>query len=131
MFVDRPLNTTEQHIAAYVKWVDNIHNYPEGSAVTFWAYTPATGIIVSSAIHDTSAAVQAPAYDVFFDITPQTSSTLRKDSHLNMAVELEEPSGYRQVWMTVTGLNDERFIRRAVQAQSDFIAQCMCLDPSS
>lgn len=104
--------------------MDSIPSYPQGSAVTFWAYTPSSGIIVSSALHDTSAAVRAPAYDVFLDIVPQTSSTLRVDSHLNMTIELEEPSGYRQVWTTVTGVNDERFIRRAVQAQADFIAQC-------
>lgn len=122
--VDRPLHTTEQHIAAYVKWVENIPNYPQSSAATFWAYTPSSGIVVSSAIQDTSVVVRASAYDVFLNITPQTSSTLRIDSHLNMTVELEEPSGYRQIWITVTGLKDERFIRHAVQAQAELVAQC-------
>ncbi|KAI0128315.1 6-hydroxy-D-nicotine oxidase [Xylariales sp. AK1849] len=118
-----PLNTTEQHITAYVNWVNNIPNYVKGSAVTFWAYAPsAGGIIVSSALHDTSGTVRAPAYDEFLSITPQLSSTLRIDSHLNMTIELEEPSGYRQIWVTVTGKNDERFIRNAVAAQASFVA---------
>lgn len=116
-----PLNTTEQHIAAYVKWVDNIPNYTKGSAVTFWAYTPGVGIVVSAALQDTSDTEWAPAYDDFRTIKPQLSDTLRHDSHLNMTVELEEPSGYRQIWLTLTGKNDARFIRRAVEAQAKFI----------
>lgn len=129
----RPLDTTEQHIAAFVKWVDDIPYYPQGSAVTFFAYTPCSrsspeggSIVVRATLHDTSAAVCAPAFDRFFDIAPaHTSSTLRVDSHLNMTVELEEPSGYRQIWITLTGLNDERFLRNAVYAQTMFVAQCM------
>ncbi|KAF4912109.1 (S)-mandelate dehydrogenase [Colletotrichum fructicola] len=116
-----PLSTTEQHIAAYVKWVDNIPNYTKGSAVTFWAYSPSAGTVVSTAVHDTANTEWAPAYDDFRNIQPQTMNTLRHDSHLNMTVELEEPTGYRQVWLTLTGKNDARFIRRAVEAQSKFI----------
>ncbi|KAI1871137.1 hypothetical protein JX265_006177 [Neoarthrinium moseri] len=117
-----PLSTTEDHIAAYVNWVDNIPSYVQGSAVTFWAYSPAAGdIVVSSALHDTTGTVRAPAYKEFLSIAPQISDTLRTDSHLNMTVELEEPLGYRQVWITLTGKNDARFIRKAVEAQSSFI----------
>ncbi|EXF86344.1 6-hydroxy-D-nicotine oxidase [Colletotrichum fioriniae PJ7] len=116
-----PLNTTEQHIAAYVKWVENIPNYTKGSAVTFWAYSPAAGTVVSAALHDTSDSEWAPAYKDFQTIGPQIANTLRHDSHLNMTVELEEPIGYRQIWFTLTGKNDVRFIRRAVQAQGEFI----------
>ncbi|KAM0816714.1 hypothetical protein AB5N19_02516 [Seiridium cardinale] len=118
-----PLNTTEQHIAAYVNWVNNIPNYVQGSAVTFWAYSPsAGGVVVSSALHDTTGTERAPAYDEFLSITPQLSNTLRHDSHLNMTVELEEPLGYRQIWVTLTGKNDARFIRKGVEAQASFIA---------
>ncbi|KAI8311534.1 Bifunctional solanapyrone synthase [Colletotrichum sp. SAR11_59] len=49
-----PLSTTEQHIVAYVKWVDNIPNYTKASAVTFWAYSPSAGTVVSTAVHDTA-----------------------------------------------------------------------------
>ncbi|KAH9883543.1 6-hydroxy-D-nicotine oxidase [Xylariomycetidae sp. FL2044] len=117
-----PLNTTDQHIAAYVNWVDNIPNYVQGSAVTFWAYTPATGLFIACALHDTSGTVRDPAYDEFLSITPQTSDTLRVDSHLNMTVELEEPLNFRQIWATLTGKNDARFIRKVVEAQASFIA---------
>ncbi|KAL2876434.1 hypothetical protein SGCOL_008240 [Colletotrichum sp. CLE4] len=105
-----PLNTTEQHIAAYVKWVDNIPNYTKGSAVAFWAYTPTAGTVVSADLHDTSDSEWAPAYKEFQTIGPQIANTFRHDSHLNMTVELEEPMGYRQIWITLTGKNDARFI---------------------
>ncbi|KAJ1323168.1 prosolanapyrone-II oxidase [Microdochium nivale] len=118
-----PLSTTDAHIDAYVRWVANTASYRAGSAVTFWAYTPATGIIVTAALHDTSGAEWAsPAYDDFRTITPQLQDTLRRDSHLNMTVELEEPAGYRQIWVTLTGRNDARFIRAAVDAQAKFVA---------
>ncbi|KAJ1325411.1 hypothetical protein MN608_08603 [Microdochium nivale] len=51
-----PLSTTDAHIDAYIRWVANTASYRAGSAVTFWAYTPATGIIVTAALHDTSGA---------------------------------------------------------------------------
>ncbi|KXH39807.1 6-hydroxy-D-nicotine oxidase [Colletotrichum salicis] len=74
-----PLNTTEQHIAAYVKWVGNIPNYTKGSAVTFCAYTPTAGTVVSAALHDTSDSEWAPAYKDFQTIGPQIANTLRHD----------------------------------------------------
>lgn len=116
-----PLNTTEQHINAYVDWVDNIRNYPDGSAVTFWAYSPGQGTSVAVAMHDTADREWAPAYDGFKAIEPMILDTLRHDSHLNMTIELEKPTGYRQIWITITGKNDARFIHRAVDAQARFI----------
>ncbi|KAH8179480.1 FAD binding domain-containing protein [Sarocladium implicatum] len=107
-----PLNSTEQHIDAYVDWVDNIRDHPDGSAVTFWAYSPGNGISVAVAMHDTSDTERS---------SPWLLDTLRHDSHLNMTIELEEPLGYRQIWITITGKNDARFIRRAVEAQAQFV----------
>ncbi|KAK0384642.1 hypothetical protein NLU13_8728 [Sarocladium strictum] len=116
-----PLETTSQHIDAYVRWVDNIPDYTAGSAVTFWAYSPYAGTVVATALHDTSNSEWAPAYDDFKNIQPQIQDSLRHDSHLNMTIELDEPEGYRQVWITITGKNDARFIRAAVDAQAKFI----------
>ncbi|MBE3042163.1 FAD-binding oxidoreductase [Candidatus Bathyarchaeota archaeon] len=119
--VTYPLNTTDQHIDAYVRWVDNIPEYTTGSAVAFWSYTPDTGIIVAAALHDVSDTEWAPAYDDFKTIEPKTSNSLRHETHLNLTAELNETLGYRQVWMTLTGKNDARFIRQAVEAQAKFI----------
>ncbi|KXJ87956.1 hypothetical protein Micbo1qcDRAFT_207714 [Microdochium bolleyi] len=94
-----PLSVTDQHIDAYARSVENISSYTAGSAVTFWAYTLASGINVSAALHDTSVA-----------------------NHLNMTVELDEPQGYRQIWITLTGRNDARFIRATLDAQPRSIA---------
>lgn len=116
-----PLETTDEHIDAYVKWVDGISGYTAGSAVTFWAYSPDAGTVVAAALHDTSNTEWAPAYDDFKNIQPQLQDTLRHDSHLDMTIELDEPEGYRQIWITITGKNDVRFIRAAVEAQADFI----------
>ncbi|ETS77958.1 hypothetical protein PFICI_10020 [Pestalotiopsis fici W106-1] len=74
------------------------------------------------AIHDTTGKVNAPAFDRFLSITPQLSNTLRVDSHLNMTFELDEPTEYRQLWLTMNVKNDGRFLQKALEAQRDFIA---------
>ncbi|SPJ80240.1 related to 6-hydroxy-d-nicotine oxidase [Fusarium torulosum] len=116
-----PESTAGQHIAALIKWTNNIPSYTQGSAVIFRAYSPDAGTVISTAFHDASDTEWAPAYDDFRNIRPQLSNTLRHDSHLNMTLELEEPEGYIQVWFTLTGKNDPCFIQRAFEEQANFV----------
>lgn len=88
-------NTTDEHIDAYHDWTDNIENYMDGSAIPFWTYSPQTkDISITVAYEDTTGAVSPPAFDQFMRI-PQATSSMRKDTHRNLAVELELISGYR------------------------------------
>ncbi|KAI5926454.1 hypothetical protein F4810DRAFT_539542 [Camillea tinctor] len=125
-----PTSTTDQHIAAYVKWTDNIENYQDGSAITFWSYTPEEKKIrIQAAYQDTTGAVAPPAFDEFMAITGNETSTMRLDSHLNLARELNQPSGYRNVWFAITLKNEERFIKKGISMQEEFVENWKPLSP--
>ena len=90
-------STTAQHIAAYVKWTDNVNNYPAGSSIIFWSYVPAMKDIVILAAYDDTEGNEAPAgFDDFMAI-PRIADTLRIDSHKALTDELEQATGYRFV----------------------------------
>lgn len=89
--------TTPEHVDAYIKWTDNVENYPDGSLITFWSYLPTIGdIVILAAVEDT-AGNEAPAgFDTFMAI-PRMADTLRIASHKALTDELEQAVGYRSV----------------------------------
>lgn len=143
-----------QQIAAYVKWTDNVENYPAGSSIIFWSYLPAMSDIVILAAYEDTEGVEAPSgFDDFMAI-PRIGDTLRIDSHKALTDELEQATGYRYVlllytilllltsfsdiWFTMTFNNDaeiftkivelnEEFVNewKAASDDPDFITQCM------
>ncbi|KAI4957054.1 hypothetical protein J4E86_005526 [Alternaria arbusti] len=131
-------NHTQQHVEAYTAWVDNVENYPDGSSIVFWSYLPAMKDIVIIAAYEDVAGNVAPAgFDKFMAI-PALSDTTRKASHKNLTDELEQPTGYRDIWFTMTFKNDAtvfkyivdahtKFVEawKAISTDGDFITQCM------
>lgn len=94
--VTYPTSVSQQHLEAYHDWTDNIENYPDGSVIPFWTYTPEAGeIIIMVSIEDTTGAEAPPAFDKYMAIPDQQSSSLRKDTHRNMTIELNLTEGYR------------------------------------
>jgi hypothetical protein len=92
-------STTAEHIAAYVKWTDNVSNYPDGSSIIFWSYLPTLADIVILAAYDDIQGNEAPAgFDDFMAI-PRIADTLRTDSHKALTDELEQATGYRYVYL--------------------------------
>ncbi|KAL7625595.1 hypothetical protein AAE478_004815 [Parahypoxylon ruwenzoriense] len=128
--VTYPTSTTQQHIEAYVDWTDNIVNYQDGSAITFWTYDPvAKDIVITAAYEDTTGAVAPPAFDKFMAIPGQATSTMRKDTHHNLTVELELTSGYRNVWFAITFKNDVRLYTKAVELHKQFVEDWKAQSP--
>ncbi|KAI1867503.1 hypothetical protein JX265_007305 [Neoarthrinium moseri] len=131
--------TGPQHIDAYVDWTNNVQNDVNGSTIIFWSYQPALkDIVIIAAYEDTGGNVAAPAFDQFLAIPGNLSSTMRIASHLELTNELEQPTGYRDIWWTGTIKNDKRVYEKIIElhqelcdfmaAQSpdgDFITQAM------
>lgn len=131
-------NHTQQHIDAYTAWVDNVENYPDGSSIVFWSYLPTMEDIVIIAAYEDVAGNVAPAgFDKFMAI-PAIADTTRLASHKNLTDELEQPTGYRDIWFTMTFKNDPTVFKYIVDAHTkfvdawkadntdhDFITQCM------
>lgn len=88
---------TAEQIAAYIKWTDNVNNYPDGSSIIFWSYLPAMAdIVILAAYEDTAGNVAPAGFDDFMAI-PRIADTLRVDSHKALTDELEQATGYRYV----------------------------------
>jgi hypothetical protein len=128
---------TPKLIDSYVKWTDNVANYPDGSSIIFWSYLPAMKDIVVLAAYEDTMGNEAPAgFDNFMAI-PRIGDTLRVDSHKALTDELEQATGYRDIWFTMTFNNDAEIFTKIVElneafvnewkatADPDFITQCM------
>jgi hypothetical protein len=88
---------TAEQIAAYVKWTDNVENYPDGSSIIFWSYLPAmSDIVILASYVDTESNDAAAGFETFMAI-PRIGDTLRIASHKALTDELEQATGYRYV----------------------------------
>lgn len=93
-----PNSATDQVISAFSNFTNNIVNYQDGEAFSFWSYIRGSNeTVILNDLQDVTGAVDAPAFAEFKAIEPVLSSTLRTDTHLNMAVELNFAKGFRYV----------------------------------
>lgn len=91
-----PNSATDQVIMAFSNFTNNIVNYREGQAFSFWSYIKGSNeTIILNDLQDVTGTVDAPAFAKYKAIEPVLSSTLRSASHLNMTVELNFAKGYR------------------------------------
>ncbi|KAI8936156.1 hypothetical protein NX059_007651 [Plenodomus lindquistii] len=122
--VTYPKSVTQQHIEAYHAWTDNVVNYPEGSSIIFWSYLPTVGDIVIQAAYEDTVGNEAPAgFDQFMAIPNATSSTLRIASHKDLTDELEQATGYRDVFRTLSFKNDIEIYHKIVELHEQFVAE--------
>lgn len=92
--VIHPNSATGQVVTAFSHFVDNIVNYPLGSCFSFWSWVAGSNdTVIISALHDTTGTVNASAYAEYVAIEPTVSSTLREDTHLSFAKELDFAKG--------------------------------------
>lgn len=91
-----PNSATDQVIAAFSNFTNNIANYQEGQAFSFWSYIKGSNeTVIINDLQDVTGTVDAPAFAEYKAIKPVLSSTLRSDSHVNMTVELNFAKGFR------------------------------------
>lgn len=91
-----PSSATDQVIAAFSNFTNNIVNYQYGQAFSFWSYIKGSNeTVILNDLQDVTGAVDAPAFAEFKAIEPVLSSTLRTASHLNMTEELNFAKGYQ------------------------------------
>lgn len=147
-------STSAEHVAAYVKWTDNVSNYVDGSSILIWMYLPTVAdIIILAAYDDTQGNVAPSGFDDFLAI-PRMADTLRVDSHKALTDELEQATGYRfvvipeayhtelltiysDIWFTFTMANDVEISTKILELNQafvdewkanndpDFITQCL------
>lgn len=112
--------TGPQHIDAYVDWTKNVQDDVNGSAILLWSYQPSIqDIVIIAAYEDTGGNVEPAAFDEFLAIPGNLSSTMRIASHLELANEGAQPTGYRDIWWTGTVQNDKRVYEKVIKLHQD------------
>ncbi|KAI4601045.1 hypothetical protein KJ359_012232 [Pestalotiopsis sp. 9143b] len=120
--VIHPNSATGQVVSAFSHFVDNIANYPLGSCFSFWSWVAGSNqTVIISALHDTTGTVNASAYAEYAAIEPTVSSTLREDTHLSFAKELDFAKGNQNVWFAITVKNDPEILQFVVDQHNAFI----------
>ncbi|KAK2598312.1 hypothetical protein N8I77_011735 [Diaporthe amygdali] len=126
-------------INSMVDFVDNVENDQASSSIIFWTYQPALqDTIVIAAYENTDGVVAGPSFDKYLAISGNLSSTMRVTNISDLAHELEQPTGYIDLWFTLSFKNDARVLEHAVETHNqlvedllvqspdgDFITQCM------
>ncbi|KAK8066073.1 hypothetical protein PG997_012820 [Apiospora hydei] len=120
--ITHPLSATDRVISALSHFVDGAADYQAGSAFAFWSYIRgASESVIISALHDATGTADAPAFAEYAAIEPRLSSSLRKDSHLNMTIELNFEKGFRNVWFAQTVVNDPAILKFIIEEHNTFV----------
>lgn len=129
----------DELLDSMIAFVDNVENDQASSSIIFWSYQPALqDTVVIAAYENTDGVVAGPSFDKYLAIPGNLSSTMRVTNISDLTHELEQPTGYIDIWFTLSFKNDRRVLEHAVSthdqlvkdmlAQSpdgDFITQCM------
>ncbi|KAF1979375.1 FAD-binding domain-containing protein [Bimuria novae-zelandiae CBS 107.79] len=114
-------STSAEHIAAYVKWTDNVNKYTAGSNILIWTYLPSlVDIVILTAYEDTEGN-EWPAGFEGFKAIPRITDTLRIDSHKGLIAEFEIGYRYRDIWFTMTFANDPEVYTKIVEFNQAFV----------
>ncbi|ORY68846.1 uncharacterized protein BCR38DRAFT_424491 [Pseudomassariella vexata] len=130
---------SDQLLDAMVDFTDHVVDDQLSSSIIFWTYQPALlDTVVLAAYENTAGEVAPPAFDKYMAIPANISSTMRITNISDITHELEQPTGYRDMWFTLSFKNDERVLSKAVElhnqlveemkiesSDGDFITQCM------
>ncbi|PGH12794.1 hypothetical protein AJ79_04018 [Helicocarpus griseus UAMH5409] len=114
--VTYPPSTSAKQISAFVNFVDNIENDPYASAIPIWYYNSTLGqTIVLNAFDYTKPVVAPPAFEEYLAIPGNTSDSLRIADMTNLSEELEQTPGFRDVFSTVTFVNDGQVLHKMLE----------------
>ncbi|KAJ2991355.1 hypothetical protein NUW58_g2544 [Xylaria curta] len=106
-------NAGQAHIAGIKKWIDDVENYQNSSAIVFWSYRPALKqTIIISGLADVSGTANPPILNDLLTIPGAISSTA-KFTNMSDSASATQAEGYRNIWFSLTFKNDEKTLAKA------------------
>lgn len=112
-----PESTTAHQIKAFVNFGNNIVKDVFGSLISFWQYTSESDTtVVINAYHYTKPVVDAPPYKEHLAIPGKISDSTRISNVSDLAGEIVQAYGFRNIFWTVTFANDARVLQEAILA---------------
>ncbi|KAH8812674.1 hypothetical protein F5884DRAFT_314949 [Xylogone sp. PMI_703] len=128
--VTYPDTTEDQHIDALVKFCDNIENDPYASALSIFLYTSVSNqTVILNAYDYTKPVERPPIYDDFLAIPGNTSDTMRITNIWDITNELEQATGFRDTFLTLTFKNDARILKEVMKQQHAMVATLNGIKP--
>ncbi|KAI2625177.1 hypothetical protein GGS21DRAFT_531612 [Xylaria nigripes] len=110
-------------IAAMSSFTDNMSNDPDSNALCLISHSPqtrGTGVVVYCA---QMAGVESPPAYKEFQAIPRIASTLKTTTNHQLASDCAIPTGYYNVWYTLTLKNDVGIMTEAARLHDETIAK--------
>ncbi|KAJ5952345.1 uncharacterized protein N7479_010758 [Penicillium vulpinum] len=116
-------STTLKHLEAGHKFINNIEKDPYASWIGMWEYLSVTDQnMVANALEYTTPVAYPAAFDSFTTIA-NTSSSMRVANLWNLTQELGQASGYRDIFVTGTFVNNLDVMKRTVDIHNRMIEE--------
>ncbi|KAJ5269332.1 hypothetical protein N7497_009935 [Penicillium chrysogenum] len=116
-------STTLQHLEAGNRFINNLENDPYASWIGMWEYLSLSDQnIIANALEYTAPVAYPSAFDDFTAIA-NTSSSMRVANVWNLTQELGQASGYRDVFVTASFVNNLDLMKRTIDIHNRMIEE--------
>ncbi|OQE32472.1 hypothetical protein PENFLA_c001G10066 [Penicillium flavigenum] len=116
-------STTLQHLEAGHRFINNLENDPYASWIGMWEYLSLTDQnMIANALEYTAPVAYPSAFDDFTTIA-NTSSSTRVANLWNLTQELGQASGYRDVFITASFVNNLDVMKRTIDIHNRMIEE--------
>ncbi|CAG7948953.1 unnamed protein product [Penicillium nalgiovense] len=116
-------STTLQHLEAGHRFINNLENDPYASWIGMWEYLSVTDQnMIANALEYTAPVAYPSTFDDFTAIA-NTSSSMRVANLWNLTQELGQASGYRDVFVTASFVNNLDVMKRTIDIHNRMIEE--------
>ncbi|KAI4600337.1 hypothetical protein KJ359_000691 [Pestalotiopsis sp. 9143b] len=115
---------TADHVAAIRDLVDGSEASPDSSYIVLWHHEPTVfkDIVITSFAANTKGIENPPELKSLLEI-PAIVRDMKQTNLLDFAVAMEQPYGLYNFWHTITVVNDERIMKKAVESHASAVAR--------
>ncbi|KAL2005552.1 hypothetical protein VTN00DRAFT_10045 [Thermoascus crustaceus] len=118
-----PNSTTSRQVTAFVNFSNHIEDDPYASVISIWSYSSTTKRTQIMNIYDYSKPMPKPAaFNEFLSVPGNLSDTTRISNHADLTSELSMAYGLRDNFWTLTFVNDERMLQKAIDIENHLAA---------
>ncbi|KAI1634838.1 hypothetical protein F4809DRAFT_616394 [Biscogniauxia mediterranea] len=116
-------------IDSIADFADNAEKDPSSSSAVFWTYRPPSKQSVIAVANVNTEGVEAPSIYKNFMRIPSIASSQRMTNMSDITSELTQPTGYRNMWFTLSFKNDKRVMKKAVDIHSELVEEFKSIIP--
>lgn len=121
----------DQIATSIVDFTNNNVNNPQDSFIVEYTYTPALfpEVVIAQLVVDTTNVANPPAFDEVQKI-PTILTDLKSRDMYDISAAYLLPANNRNVWFTLTFLNDVRIINKAAALHDELVKELLAVFPA-